>query len=248
MTSPRFLVVIPARYGSERLPCKPLLDIAGKPMIVRVYEAVQGSGAAEIVVATDDERVASVCRAVGARVELTAAHHASGTDRTAEVVERCGWDPHDIVVNVQGDEPLLPPRLVDQVAELLASRTEAHLGTLVTDLRDERAFRDPNVVKVVADRAGFALYFSRAPVPFPRAGGVPSGVKRHVGLYAYRVASLKILAGAPPCEIEIVERLEQLRALWLGLRIAIADALEPPPRGVDTAEDLAEVRRILEHR
>lgn len=246
MSTPRFTVVIPVRYASVRLPAKPLLDIGGKPMIVRVYEAARRSRAADVVVATDDERIASACRAAGAPVEMTAAHHASGTDRIAELVQRRGFDDDAIVVNVQGDEPLLPPRLVDQVAELLASRAEADLATLVADVRDERSFRDPNVVKVVCDEAGYALYFSRAPIPFPRDAGVPADVRRHVGLYAYRAASLRTLAAAPPCGIERAERLEQLRALWIGLRIAVADAVEVPPRGVDTEEDLTEVRRIVE--
>ena len=248
MTPLRFTVVIPARYEAERLPGKPLADIAGKPMIIWVYEAARQSAAAEVIVATDDERVAAVCRAARARVELTAAHHASGTDRIAEVAARLAWQDDAIVVNVQGDEPLLPPRLIDQVAGLLERHESAALATLVSPVRDAAELADPNVVKVAADAAGYALYFSRAPIPYPRAGGLPDGARRHLGLYAYRAASLKILAAAPVCGLERAERLEQLRALWLGQRIAVADAWEAPPRGVDTEEDLAEARRLVQLR
>jgi 3-deoxy-manno-octulosonate cytidylyltransferase (CMP-KDO synthetase) len=236
--------VIPARYDSVRLPGKPLADICGRPMIVWVYEAARRSSATEVIVATDDERIAAACRAVRARVELTATHYASGTDRIAEIAARLAWADDDIIVNVQGDEPLLPPALIDQVASLLAAQPAAGLATLVTAIPDERAFADPNVVKVVADSAGAALYFSRAPIPYPREGALPGTARRHIGIYAYRTRSLKILAGTPPCALETTERLEQLRALWLGVRIVVADAVEVPPRGVDTAEDLALVRRI----
>jgi 3-deoxy-manno-octulosonate cytidylyltransferase (CMP-KDO synthetase) len=226
------------------LPGKPLADINGKPMIVWVYEAARRSDAAEVIVATDDERVAAACRKARARVELTAKDHASGTDRIAELATRLAWADDDIVVNVQGDEPLLPPRLVDQVARLLEAEPTAGVATLVTGVRDEREFRDPNIVKVVGDGAGGALYFSRAPIPYPRDGALPGSARRHIGIYAYRARSLKAIADAPPCTLETTERLEQLRPLWLGIRILVADAVEVPPRGVDTAEDLAEVRRL----
>jgi 3-deoxy-manno-octulosonate cytidylyltransferase (CMP-KDO synthetase) len=158
------------------------------------------------------------------------------------------WADDDIVVNVQGDEPLLPPSLVDQVARLLEDEPAAGIATLVTPVRDAREFHDPNVVKVVADASGGALYFSRAPIPYSRDGTLPSSARRHIGLYAYRARSLKAIAAARPCPPETAERLEQLRALWLGIRIRVADALEVPPRAVDTAEDLAEVRRLAKTR
>jgi 3-deoxy-manno-octulosonate cytidylyltransferase (CMP-KDO synthetase) len=247
MTRP-FKVVIPARYDSVRLPGKPLADIHGKPMIVWVYEAARRSRAAEVIVATDDESIAAACRTARARVELTATHHASGTDRIAELATRLAWADDDIVVNVQGDEPLLPPALIDQVAGLLENEPAAGVATLVTPLRDERELDDPNVVKVVSDAAGGALYFSRAPIPYSRDGALSASARRHIGIYAYRARSLKAIAAARPCPPETAERLEQLRALWLGIRIRVADALEVPPRAVDTAEDLAEVRRLAKTR
>jgi 3-deoxy-manno-octulosonate cytidylyltransferase (CMP-KDO synthetase) len=212
-------------------------------MIVWVYEAARRSSATEVIVATDDERIAAACRAARAHVELTAAHHASGTDRIAELASRLAWADDDIVVNVQGDEPLLPPALVDQVAGLLEDEPTAGVATLATPVLGEREFNDPNVVKVVGDTAGRALYFSRAPIPYPLDGGLPSSARRHIGIYAYRARSLKAIAAARPCAPETVERLEQLRALWLGIGILVADAVEVPPRAVDTAEDLAEIRR-----
>ncbi|HEY5568764.1 MAG TPA: 3-deoxy-manno-octulosonate cytidylyltransferase [Gammaproteobacteria bacterium] len=246
--TPRFNVVIPARYESARLPGKALADIGGKPMVLWTYDAARRSAAAEVMVATDDERVAAACRGAGARVELTANGHASGTDRIAEVAARSAWDERDIIVNVQGDEPLMPPKLIDQAALLLDRHPTADLATLMTDVRDARELADPNVVKVVVDSLGFALYFSRAPIPSPRDGGLPPGAKRHIGLYAYRAGSLKKLAASPPCELEQIERLEQLRALWLGQRIVLADAIEIPLRGVDTEADLAAVRRVVARR
>ena len=241
-----FSVVIPARYGSSRLPGKPLADIAGRPMIAWVHERAVASGAAEVLVATDDERIAAACRAFGARVELTGEHHASGTDRISEVASRLGWSDEHIVVNVQGDEPMLPPRLVSQAAELLAADSDASIATLTTPIELERELTDPGVVKVVADRTGRALYFSRAPIPWLREGERAAAPRRQVGLYAYRVGGLKVLSAEPPCALEIAERLEQLRALWIGQRVIVADALERPPRGVDTEEDLAAGRELVE--
>jgi 3-deoxy-manno-octulosonate cytidylyltransferase (CMP-KDO synthetase) len=176
---------------------------------------------------------------------MTADHHQSGTDRIAEVADRQNWGDSEIVVNVQGDEPLIPPRLIEQVASLLAATPNAAIATLTTPLQQAREFSDPNTAKVVVDRDGFALYFSRAPIPYPREGGVPAGVRRHVGIYAYRVDKLRELAATAVCELETVERLEQLRALWLGLKIVVADACEPPPGGIDTAEDLKAVRALV---
>jgi len=237
--------VIPARYASTRLPGKPLKEIAGKPMIEWVYRQALKSGASEVVVATDDERIVAACRAFEARVEMTSTEHASGTDRIAELARRFEWDDEQIVVNVQGDEPLISPACVAQTARLLAWRPQAAIATLVTPLESENEFRDPNLVKVVTDKDGWALYFSRAPIPWPRDGGMPA-VMRHVGLYAYRAGSLRAISDASPCALEEVERLEQLRALWLGLRIIVGKAAEPPAPAVDTEEDLARVRRFLE--
>jgi 3-deoxy-manno-octulosonate cytidylyltransferase (CMP-KDO synthetase) len=240
-----FIVVIPARYGSSRLPGKPLKDIAGKPMIEWVYRQAVHSGAERVIVATDDERIAAACRGFGAPVEMTSAEHASGTDRIAELARRFAWDDQQIVVNVQGDEPLISPLCIAQTARLLGWHPQAAVATLVAPLTAEREFHDPNYVKVVTDKDGFALYFSRAPIPWPRDGGLPH-VRRHLGLYAYRAGSLAAISAAPPCALEETEKLEQLRALWLGLRIVVADAVEPPSPHVDTEEDLAKVRRLLE--
>jgi 3-deoxy-manno-octulosonate cytidylyltransferase (CMP-KDO synthetase) len=248
-----FRVVIPARHGSTRLPGKPLMRIAGEPMILHVYRLALRSGAAEVIVATDDERVQAACRAAGAAVDMTSAHHASGTDRIAEVAARRGWNDRDIVINVQGDEPLLPPALVGQVAALLAATPAAAIATLATPIATKGDYLDPNVVKVVARPDGIALYFSRAPVPWDRDGmasgsaGAEShrGARRHLGLYAYRVAALRQLSATPAAELEERERLEQLRALAIGLPIVVADAAEAPGPGVDTPEDLARVEALL---
>jgi 3-deoxy-manno-octulosonate cytidylyltransferase (CMP-KDO synthetase) len=239
-----FIAVIPARYASTRLPGKPLMDIAGKPMIEWVYRQTVESGAGEVIVATDDERIAAACRAFDARVELTSSEHASGTDRIAELARRLRWDDEQIVVNVQGDEPLISPICIAQTARLLGWHPQAAIATLVAPLESDAQFRDPNYVKVVTDQNGFALYFSRAPIPWPRDGGAPA-VLRHIGLYAYRAGSLRAFSAAPPCALEETEKLEQLRALWLGLKIVVENAAEPPSPHVDTEEDLAKVRRIL---
>lgn len=241
-----FIVVIPARYASTRLPGKPLKDIAGKPMIQWVYEQASHSGATEVIVATDDDRIAAACAGFGARAELTAAEHASGTDRIAELARRFAWSDDQIVVNVQGDEPLISPLCIAQTARLLAWHPRAAIATLVAPLEGEAEFRDQNVVKVVTDKDGWALYFSRAPIPWPRDGAMPSGVRRHIGLYGYRAGGLKQISAAPPCALEETEKLEQLRALWLGLDIIVENAVEPPTPAVDTEEDLAKIRRYLE--
>jgi 3-deoxy-manno-octulosonate cytidylyltransferase (CMP-KDO synthetase) len=248
-----FRVVIPARHASTRLPGKPLLPIAGEPMILHVHRLAERSGAAEVIVATDDARIRDACLVAGASVEMTAADHASGTDRIAEVAARRGWPGQDIVVNVQGDEPLLPPALVGQVAALLAATASAAIATLAAPITDEADYVDPNVVKVVARPDGMALYFSRAPVPWDRDGSAAGpasrdrhrGSRRHLGLYAYRVAALHALAAAPPAALELRERLEQLRALAIGLPIVVADAVEPPGPGIDTLEDLARAEAIM---
>lgn len=241
----RFIVVIPSRLESERLQRKPLLDIEGRTMIERVFARATQSSAAEVVVATDSILIADTCRSFGAAVEMTAAEHMSGTDRIAEVAARRGWDDAAVVVNVQGDEPLLPPELIDQVAGLLASDPAAGMATLMTPLAEPAEYGDPNMVKLVADQSGAALYFSRSPIPASRDGSVPPDARRHIGLYAYRVHCLRRLAATPVAPPERAERLEQLRALWLGCRIAVADAVVAPPRGVDTPEDLECIRAIV---
>jgi 3-deoxy-manno-octulosonate cytidylyltransferase (CMP-KDO synthetase) len=240
-----FIAVIPARYGSTRLPGKPLKDIAGKPMIEWAYRQTAKSGASEVIVATDDERIAAVCREFGARVELTSTEHPSGTDRIAELARRFAWDDEQVVVNVQGDEPLVSPLCIAQTARLLGSHPQATIATLTAPLASEAEFRDPNFVKVITDKDGWALYFSRAPIPWPRDGGTPA-VHRHIGLYAYRAGGLRAITAAPPCALEETEKLEQLRALWLGHRIIVATAVEPPSPHVETEEDLANIRRYLE--
>ena len=243
-----YLVVIPARLKSERLPRKPLLEIAGMPMIARVYGQARKSSAREVIVATDADEIERAARAFGAVVERTDANHASGTDRIAEVARRRRWADTEIVVNVQGDEPLIPPALIDQVAQLLEADAAAGMATLMTPLADPAEYTDPNMVKVIASRDGAALYFSRSPIPASRDGGVPAEARRHIGLYAYRAGCLKAVSAAPVAPAERAEKLEQLRALWLGQRIAIADAIEAPARGVDTAADLDEIRRIVSER
>jgi 3-deoxy-manno-octulosonate cytidylyltransferase (CMP-KDO synthetase) len=251
-----FRVVIPARHASTRLPGKPLALIAGEPMIRHVHRIATRAGAFEVIVATDDERIRAACAAFGAAVEMTDAGHASGTDRIAEVAARRRWAGDEIVVNVQGDEPMLPPALIAQAAGLLAATPGAAIATLATPIASEAEYADPNVVKVVARADGLALYFSRAPIPWDRdaaAADSPArdrhrGARRHLGIYAYRVSALAALAAAPPAALELRERLEQLRALSMGLAIAVADAAEPPGPGVDTALDLARVEALLRDR
>ena len=213
-------------------------------MICRVCERALASGAAEVCVATDDERIAVAVGDTGASVEMTSSDHESGTDRIAEVAAKRQWPGDTIVVNVQGDEPLMPPKLVSQVADVLRADVDASVATLVTPMKSEEEWRDPNVVRVVLDRDSRALYFSRAQIPWPRDGSMPHA-NRHVGLYAYRVFALLELAGTPPCDLEQIEKLEQLRALWLGMKIAVAEAVEEPPRGVDTQADLERARAAL---
>jgi 3-deoxy-manno-octulosonate cytidylyltransferase (CMP-KDO synthetase) len=251
-----FRVVIPARYGSVRLPGKVLLPIAGKPMLRWVFERAGAAGAAEVLIAADDERIASAARAFGAAVVMTAATHISGSDRIAEVARARRWPAADIVVNVQGDEPLLPPALIAQVAAVLESHPAAHIATLATPVTSVEELLDPNAVKVVADGAGRALYFSRAPIPWNRAGAAAdlrsqrdcSGARRHVGIYAYRVAALARLARLAPGALEMREQLEQLRALEHGLVIQVADAREPPGPDVNTPADLARVAALMSAR
>lgn len=248
-----FRAVIPARYASTRLPGKPLIDLGGRPMIQRVHERVLASGAAEVVIATDDERIRAAALGFGADVQMTSAAHVSGTDRLAEVALRRGWKEQDVVVNVQGDEPLLPPALVRQCAALLAADAGADIATLATPIESLGEFLDPAVVKLVRRADGRALYFSRAPIPWHRDGAVGGlatqgefrGAWRHLGLYAYRVGALQRLAATLPSSLEQAEKLEQLRALQLGMAIIVGEALERPGPGVDTEHDLARVRALL---
>lgn len=248
-----FSVVVPARFASTRLPGKPLLDIAGAPMVVHVARRAAGSGARAVVVATDHEGIAQAVRRHGFDAEMTDPGHASGTDRIAEVARRRGWPPEHIVVNVQGDEPLIDPALVREVAGTLAADPDAAIATACCPITDAREFLDPNAVKVVLDARGRALYFSRAPIPFPRdhapdpAAPLPDGLPahRHIGLYAYRTAFLAAYAGLAPAPIERHEALEQLRAMWHGYAICVAVCPRSPPAGVDTPADLERVRKLL---
>ncbi|MEM1191122.1 MAG: 3-deoxy-manno-octulosonate cytidylyltransferase [Pseudomonadota bacterium] len=247
-----FTIIIPARYASSRLPGKPLLELAGKTMLQRVWERASASNAARVVIATDDERISATATDFGAEAMLTRADHASGTDRIAEVVSRLELDDEAIVVNVQGDEPLIPEEVIEQVAANLAAYPEASIATLSEAMADPSALQDPNVVKVVTDRRGMALYFSRACIPWPRdhdwsTGEMPSGRWfRHIGLYAYRVAFLHRYTEWSEAPLERCESLEQLRALSEGERIHVAEACAAVPGGVDTADDLAALRRQLE--
>ena len=244
-----FRVVIPARYASARLPGKALLSIRGKPMLQWVYERVCASGAHEVLIATDDQLIVSAAHSFGAETVMTAPTHASGTDRIGEVARARRWGEADVVVNVQGDEPLIPPALIGQVAQLLAAHPRADLATLATAILSIEEFMDPNVVKVVADAQGRALYFSRAPIPWNRdaaPGGLASqrvfaDARRHVGIYAYRVGALLRLAALAPTALERCERLEQLRALENGFEIRVADAVRQPGPDVNTAADLERV-------
>ncbi|WP_122423895.1 3-deoxy-manno-octulosonate cytidylyltransferase [Pseudomonas viridiflava] len=249
-----FTVVIPARYGSSRFPGKPLKVIAGKPMIQLVWEQARKSSAQRVVVATDDVRIFEACQAFGAEVLMTRDDHNSGTDRLAEVATQLGLAADAIVVNVQGDEPMIPPAVIDQVASNLAAHPEAGISTLAEPIDDVAALFNPNVVKVSSDINGLALTFSRAPLPWARDAlaanrdELPAGVplRRHIGIYAYRAGFLHDFVSWGPCMLENTENLEQLRALWNGVRIHVADAIEAPPAGVDTPEDLERVRRLLE--
>jgi len=251
-----FHVVIPARHASTRLPGKPLLPIAGKPMVVRVAEQAAQSGAQQIWIATDHHAIAAAVHEHGFKACLTHEHHASGTDRIAEVVEQRGWGDDTIVVNVQGDEPLIPPALIRAVAEHLAAHPECAIATACHAIHDEADFRNPNIVKAVLDRDGNALYFSRAPIPYPRDLFAASSltpplsqgerellpeqlpVLRHIGLYAYRASFLRAYSQLAPAAIEQFEALEQLRALWHGYKIGVTVTDDAPPAGVDTAADL----------
>ena len=249
---PAFNIVIPARYASTRLPGKPLLDIAGKPMVIHVVERANKSGAAQVVVATDDSRIMDAVLKHGYAAVMTRADHVSGTDRIAEVALYEDWQDDAIVVNVQGDEPLIETSLIVEVATKLANSAEAVMATACHAIHAKADFTNPNIVKVVLDKQGHALYFSRASIPYPRdafanGGDLPSNMPayRHIGIYAYRVGFLKQYASIPPAGIEQYESLEQLRVLYEGYKIAVAISDNAPAAGVDTEEDLAKVRAIL---
>lgn len=249
----KFSVIIPARYASTRLPGKPLLDIAGKPMVVRVAERARSSGATDVVIATDHEAIAETVARHGYEAVMTRRDHASGTDRLAEVAARRGYGAGHIVVNVQGDEPMIDPLLVREVAAILGRRRGAHMATAAHPIRDVGELTNPNAVKVVLDNAGYALYFSRSPVPYARDAfargirAIPRGlpVYRHLGIYAYRAGFLRRFTRLAPAAIERFEALEQLRALAHGYRIAVVVTRRAPAPGVDTMADLRRVRRIF---
>lgn len=245
-----FTVVIPARYRSERLPGKPLLEIAGKPMVQHVYERARESRASDVVVATDDVRIADAVEAFGGRALMTSPNHPSGTDRLHEAARLLGLNDEDLVVNVQGDEPLIPPEVINQVASNL-EKSGAPMATLYERIREWADVINPNVVKVVTRADNIAAYFSRAPIPFDRAGTASTNAidyKRHLGIYAYRVSMLSTFVSLPPCSLETTERLEQLRALWHGYAIHVDEANVSIPPGVDTEQDLVRTRAILESR
>lgn len=251
--STEYRIVIPARMASERLPGKPLLDVSGKPLIRRVWESAGRSAASEVVIATDDESILETAEAFGARCLMTSAAHASGSDRIAQCIDLLGWADDALIVNLQGDEPLMPPQCLDQVAAVLEGDPGADAASLYQLTRDPEEIRNPNAVKVVVDGRGRALYFSRSVIPANRGwasleAAIEAGCrwKRHIGLYAYRAGALKGISGLEPSSLEKLERLEQLRILESGGAIAMAEAAFPVPAGIDTPEDLERARRAFE--
>jgi 3-deoxy-manno-octulosonate cytidylyltransferase (CMP-KDO synthetase) len=247
-----FTVLVPARLQSTRLPRKILADLGGLPMVVRVAQRSALSQAKRVVVAADDDEIARACQAHGVQFVLTRADHATGSDRLAEACALLGLDGSDTVVNVQGDEPLIDPALIDACAALLANRPDCVMSTAAHAIDSVSELSNPNVVKVVLDGAGRALYFSRAPIPWWRDGNAPGLAQlppepplRHIGLYGYRAGFLRRFPGLPPCPLEAIESLEQLRVLWHGERIAVHVSTQRPGPGVDTAEDLARVRKLF---
>lgn len=244
-------VVIPARYASSRLPGKPLLDIASKPMIEHVWRqaCIAADIEDEVIIAADDDRILEVARAFGAQIVETCVGHESGMDRIAEVVRLRSWPDDEIIVNLQGDEPLMPPPLIRLAGEALLRQPEAALATASCKIHSNEDLANPNIVKVVTDHSGMALYFSRSPIPYNRAGGVDVtcfNYQRHIGLYAYRAGTLCTLAALPVTQAEYCEQLEQLRALDAGMKIYVEEIAEAPPHGVDTPADLAAVRQTIE--
>ncbi len=249
----KYTVLIPARLASTRLPDKPLADLGGTPMVVRVAQRALQSGATRAVVAADSTQITDACKAYGIEAVLTRSDHPSGSDRLAEACELLGLDGQDIVVNVQGDEPLIDPSLIDAVAQLLEERPEASMSTAAHIIDNVEDFRNPNVVKVVLDAKGLALYFSRAPIAWWRDGfaeginSLPPALMplRHVGIYGYRAGFLRQFPQLPQAPVEVVEALEQLRAVWHGHRIAVHVSQHAPGPGVDTPQDLERVRKLF---
>ncbi|MGB2078360.1 MAG: 3-deoxy-manno-octulosonate cytidylyltransferase [Vibrio sp.] len=245
-----FTVVIPARYQSSRLPGKPLADICGKPMVQWVYEQAMQAGASQVIVATDDARIEAVVKSFGGLVCMTRADHESGTERLAEVVEILGLSDDEIIVNVQGDEPLIPPSIIKQVADNLAAST-APMATLAVEITHPDEVFNPNAVKVVTDKSGYALYFSRASIPWDRDNfaqapkQVTQALLRHIGIYAYRAGFIQTYINWQPSPLEKIESLEQLRVLWHGEQIHVDVAAQAPAAGVDTQADLELVRQII---
>ncbi|MFS2057185.1 3-deoxy-manno-octulosonate cytidylyltransferase [Kosakonia cowanii] len=246
-----FVVIIPARYASTRLPGKPLVDINGKPMVVHVLERARESGAERIIVATDNEEVKVAVQAVGGEVCMTRADHQSGTERLAEVVEKCGFSDETVIVNVQGDEPMIPPAIIRQVADNLAARRDVGMATLAVPIESAEEAFNPNAVKVVMDAQGYALYFSRATIPWDRDRFAASretigdSFLRHIGIYGYRAGFIRRYVSWQTSPLEQIEMLEQLRVLWYGERIHVDVASVVPGTGVDTPEDLERVRQAM---
>lgn len=246
-----YTVIIPARYASQRLPGKPLAMIGTKPMIQRVYERALAAGARAVIVATDDPRIVTAVHEFGGQAMLTSADHQSGTERLAEVIEQLQLADDEVVVNVQGDEPFIPPAIIRQVAENLASQQQAGMATLAVPLTELAEILSPHAVKVVTDQQGYALYFSRAPIPYERDGmaenrlGALANYQRHIGIYAYRAGFIRRYVEWPASPLEQIESLEQLRVLWHGEKIHVATALEAPPAGVDTPADLARANQAV---
>lgn len=241
-----FKIVIPARYASTRLPGKPLRKIAGRPMLQHVHECAQSSAANEIIIATDDRRIEAAAIAFGARVCMTSPDHISGTERLAEVATARNWSSSTIVVNLQGDEPMMPPGLLNQVAENLAQRPDTEAATLAYPVDNAADMSNPDLVKVVLDCDGNALYFSRAPIPWQRDPGEEDALAlRHIGLYAYRAGFLRHYSQLQPAPLEHFEKLEQLRVLWHGMKIHVGIAVEIPGQGVDTEADLANIEKTM---
>ncbi|MCV2883911.1 3-deoxy-manno-octulosonate cytidylyltransferase [Aestuariibacter sp. AA17] len=248
-----FTVIIPARYASTRFPGKPLVDISGKPMVQHVYERAKEAGASKVIVATDDARIAKTVSDFGGQYCMTASYHESGTERLAEVIDVEGILSHELIVNVQGDEPFIPPENILQVAENLHAHQEAEMATLAVPITEVEEVFNPNVVKVVTDKLGFALYFSRATVPYDRARFLDADTidevgdyySRHIGIYAYRAGFINQYVNMAPSGIEQIESLEQLRVLWHGEKIHVEKARVTPPTGIDTPEDLEKLLSTL---
>lgn len=241
-------IVIPARYASTRFPGKPLIEINGKTMLEHVYHVAKKSSASSIVIATDDQRIVDAAKTFCDNVLMTSDQHQSGTDRLAEVCQIKQWKDDEIVVNLQGDEPLTPPELLHQVADNLHEFTQASVATLTTPLNDISDINDPNIVKVVSDINGYALYFSRASIPFQRDSGdlrISNQYQRHLGIYAYRVGFLNAYSQMPQCDLETIEKLEQLRAMYHGHRIHTQIATKLPGPGIDTPDDLQKINSLL---